>query len=149
MKKIFIILAILTAILPNLALAQKDGNPPPPDSPSGGGMSDQIDELFKRETLYSETAQEDKKNFLKKLTKSEKEGTFSDVYGGIAKIMLAVATLLIFIALVVAGVIMVTGQGEEAAITKAKQIVIYVLVAVTLIAAAYAITIGITRIKPF
>lgn len=147
MKKIFTILAIVTTILPNLALAQGAS---PNGTPGGGapGISEKINDFFERKTLYAEE-EENKKNLLKNLTKSEKEETFSDVYSSIAKIMLAVATLLIFIALVVAGVIMVTGQGEENAITKAKQIVIYALIAVVLIAAAYAITIGITRIKPF
>lgn len=108
-----------------------------------------IDLLFKRENLYTDKQQEKNKNLVKKLETSGKEKTFSDIFGGIAKLILGVATIGIFVGLVVAGVFLVVGQGEEGSITKVKSIVMYLLIGVVILAASYAIVTGISRINPF
>lgn len=163
MKKIFISLILGMILIPQLAGAIElslIGEDPPkgPEFSLGvdlkldGEMPNinttQIDRLFKRENLYTD-GQEKDKNLLKKLEGSKNETTFSDVYSGIAKLILGFATIMIFVGIVVAGAFLVMGQGEEGAVTKAKQIIMYIAIGVAILAASYAIVIGISRINPF
>lgn len=54
---------------------------------------------------------------------------------------------LVFIALMTAGVLLVTGRGNEEAITKAKRIATYGAIAIALIALGYAIIFGIATLN--
>ena len=88
---------------------------------------------------------------LKKLSQqvgSKQESTFADVFAGIIKILSGLAVVMTFIGAIVAGVIFLFSEGEEARTTKAKTILIYVAIGDLIIAASYAIVRGITYIKP-
>ncbi|MEK7545059.1 MAG: hypothetical protein AAB551_02915 [Patescibacteria group bacterium] len=162
MKKIFVSLILGVILIPQFALAQSGYSLMGEGKTGTEGLSligeekteelkpnEGIDLLFKRENLYTDKQQEKNKNLVKKLETSGKEKTFSDIFGGIAKLILGVATIGIFVGLVVAGVFLVVGQGEEGSITKVKSIVMYLLIGVVILAASYAIVTGISRINPF
>ncbi|MBU1992861.1 hypothetical protein KKG51_04165, partial [Patescibacteria group bacterium] len=65
----------------------------------------------------------------------------------VIKLALGIASALIVIGFLVAGTMYVTAQGNEDQTNKAKSVLIYTLVAVAIIASAYAITLGVTTLK--
>lgn len=124
----------------------------PPAAASSGSVQSSLEQVFsiQDKDFNLDTVVGDKnKNLLNNLPKAKDENTFSDLYGSVAKLMLAVATIGIFVALFVAGAIMAINQGDENATKTAKDIVKYVIIGVIIIAAAYGIVTGITRLKPF
>lgn len=69
------------------------------------------------------------------------------LYSNLIKLALGIASVLIVISFVIAGTFYVTAQGNEDQLNKAKSILIYTLIAVAIIASAYGITMGVTKIK--
>lgn len=125
MKKIFfLIIVFYTVITPLTAYAVK-----PPDigellpPPGAGGKTEYVQALPKP--------------------------TDVGIYTRIIQIMLGVATGLILVTFTVAGVMMVTARENEEQINKAKGIIIYALIGTALIAAAYAISLGVTKLEFF
>ena len=108
------------------------------------GETKTLNEIFKIQELPNTN-----KNFLKELPKAKDEVTYTDLYSSLAKIFLGVATLLTFVGLIVAGVMLVAGGSDEGTVTKARQIIMYIAIGILIMAAAYAIVTGITRLKPF
>ncbi len=124
----------------------------PPAAASSDSVQSSLEQVFsiQDKDFNLDTVVGDKnKNLLNNLPKAKDENTFNDLYGSVAKLMLAVATIGIFVALFVAGAIMAINQGDENATKTAKDIVKYVIIGVIIIAAAYGIVTGITRLKPF
>lgn len=158
MKKILttILLGFLLT-LPSVALAQSAPTAPAPAAttpatdPCAAETSDvnkaacrKINEIFKLQDVKG-TEQ------LKKLTtavSSKKESSFSDIFATIINILTGVAVVMTFVGIVVAGGFFVFSEGEEGRITKARTIIMYVIVGDLIIAASYAIVKGITLIKP-
>jgi hypothetical protein len=127
-------------------------NTPPQAAASSDSVQSSLEQVFsiQDKDFNLDTVVGDKnKNLLNNLPKAKDENTFNDLYGSVAKLMLAVATIGIFVALFVAGAIMAINQGDENATKTAKDIVKYVIIGVIIIAAAYGIVTGITRLKPF
>ena len=79
---------------------------------------------------------------------SKKESTFSDIFATVINILTGVAVVMTFVGIVVSGGLFVFSEGEEGRITKARTIIIFVIVGDLIIAASYAIVKGITLIKP-
>ncbi len=65
------------------------------------------------------------------------------------KLLLGITGALTMIAFTVGGVMMVTNHGNEDQVTKAKQILIWSVVALVIIAASFAIVTGITQFVYF
>lgn len=72
-----------------------------------------------------------------------------ETYTKIVQIMLAVATALILAAVTFAGIKLVVSRGNADEFGKAKMLIVYALAGVAIIAAAYAISLGITKLKIF
>ena len=108
-----------------------------------------IDKIFKIEDIQVDGQPGNQP--LKKLSHqvgSKQEATFAEVFAGIIKILSGLAVVMTFVGAIVAGVIFLFSEGEEARTTKAKTILIYVAIGDLIIAASYAIVRGITYIKP-
>lgn len=67
----------------------------------------------------------------------------------VIKTILSGAMLLTMIALVIAGIYYLQSRGKEEDITKAKDIIIYLLIGMAIIASAYAIIVGISQFQFF
>ena len=149
MKKILLTLVLLmTLTAPSLAMAQSKTPPTQKDK----ATTSKIDEIFKIETVKDKDGKEVKVNEqLKNLSNqvgSKKEYSFADVFGSIIRIMSGIAVVMTFVGAVVAGVMFLFSQGEEGQTSKAKSIMIYIIVGDLIIAASYLIVSGIASIKP-
>lgn len=71
------------------------------------------------------------------------------LYPSIIKLALGIASVLIIVSFIVAGTMYVTAQGQEEQLKKAKEILIYTVVATIIIASAYAITLGVGKLKDY
>ncbi len=65
----------------------------------------------------------------------------------IIKILLQISSLLILLALIVAGVLMVTAHGDTNQVDKAKKVIIYALIGLLVTSVAYAVTLGIVKLS--
>ncbi|KKQ67875.1 MAG: hypothetical protein US89_C0013G0045 [Candidatus Peregrinibacteria bacterium GW2011_GWF2_38_29] len=83
------------------------------------------------------------------ITKDIEAKTTATFYASATKLMMGLATILVVVGFFVAGVMYVTAQGNEEVTKKAVNIMMYTVVGVIIIAAAYGIVIGITKLKPF
>lgn len=72
---------------------------------------------------------------------------FPSISATAIKYVLSLSMVLTFVALIVAGIFYLTAQGEEEQINKAKDIIIYLIIGMAIIAASYAITIGISQFQ--
>jgi hypothetical protein len=72
---------------------------------------------------------------------------FPEVAATVIKYILSLAMVFTFVALIVSAIFYLTAQGEEENIKKAKDIVIYLIIGMGIMAAAYAITIGISQFQ--
>ncbi|MFA6550552.1 MAG: hypothetical protein WCT36_04330 [Candidatus Gracilibacteria bacterium] len=79
---------------------------------------------------------------------AEKAST-ATFYASATKFIMGLATILVVVGFFAAGVMYVTAQGNEEMTKKAVNIMMYTVVGVIIIAAAYGIIIGITKLKPF
>lgn len=141
MKKILTILILgLILIMPTMALAQAA----PTTVNSDTKTKDEIDKLF---TIQNVKGTENIKQVAGQV-QSNKEATYSDLFAGIIKILTGVAVIMTFVGITVAGGFFVFSEGEEPRITKARTILIYVIVGDLIIAVSYAVVKGITLIKP-
>lgn len=77
------------------------------------------------------------------------ELTLESAFTSIIKTVLTWTTIFIISALVVAGFYYLKSRGQEEDITKAKNIIIYILIGVTIMAAAYGIITGISQFNFF
>ncbi len=103
-----------------------------------------INEIFK---IQDVKGTEQLKN-LTAAVSSKKESSISDVFATVINILTGVAVVMTFVGLVVSGGFFVFSEGEEGRITKAKTIILFVIIGDLIIAASYAIVKGITLIKP-
>lgn len=142
----------LATCTPLMAYAEdaKPGAPAAPAPTAGGDFNNlskqKIDKLF---TIRG-TSKVELKN-LQKVSEqvgSTQEGSYSDVFAAIVKTISGAAVIMTFVGIVVAGILFVFAQGEESRITKARTILIYIIVGDLIIAASYMIIRGITLIKP-
>jgi hypothetical protein len=65
----------------------------------------------------------------------------------IIQIVLAVVGSLALIAFTYGGIVMITGQGNEEQIKKGKEILLWSIVALIVIAASYALVLGISQLR--
>jgi hypothetical protein len=65
------------------------------------------------------------------------------------KTILSAAMLLTIIAIVVTGIYYITSRGKEEEITKAKSIIVYLIIGLLIMAAAYGIVAGVAQFKFF
>ncbi|KKQ69857.1 MAG: hypothetical protein UT33_C0021G0009 [Candidatus Peregrinibacteria bacterium GW2011_GWC2_39_14] len=98
----------------------------------------------------------DKNDYLKALPQGDKidkqedeQKSTATFYASATKFIMGLATILVVVGFFVAGVMYVTAQGNEEMTKKAVNIMMYTIVGVIIIAAAYGIIIGITKLKPF
>lgn len=71
------------------------------------------------------------------------------IVAGIVKIILGITGSLALIAFTVGGVMFVTAQGSEDRISKAKAIIYWSIFALLVIAASYAIVLGVSQLEFF
>ncbi len=144
------IVLTVALIVPSLALAQPKNAPTAKDK----ATTSKIDELFKiQEIKVKDKAGNDVEanQQIKGLSEqigSKKESSFADVFGSIIKIMSGIAVVMTFVGAIVAGVMYLFSEGEEGKTTKARSIMIYIIIGDLIIAASYLIVSGITSIKP-
>ena len=84
-------------------------------------------------------------NLLQNLPKSE----WQTIMANVIKTVLAITGSLAFAAFTYGGVMMVTAQGQDEQIRKGKNIIFWSVLALVIIAASYAIVIGLTQLKFF
>ncbi len=77
------------------------------------------------------------------------EVTLESAFTSIIKLILTWTTIFIITALVMAGVYYLKSRGQEEDITKAKTIIIYIIIGVTIMAAAYGVITGISQFNFF
>lgn len=141
MKKILTTLILgFILIVPNMALAQAAPTTANPDTQ----VKNEIDKLF---TIQKVTGTGNLQQVSGQVT-SNQEASYSDLFAGIIKILTGVAVIMTFVGITVAGGFFVFSEGEEGRITKARTIIIYVIVGDLIIAVSYAVVKGITLIKP-
>lgn len=71
------------------------------------------------------------------------------IVSGIVQIILGITGSLAFIAFTVGGVMFITAQGSEDRLTKAKSIIYWSIAALLVIAASYALVLGVTQLQFF
>lgn len=105
----------------------------------------QTPELFKVETgIGGEKALENLQGLQKTTDVGENYPKF---YAAATKILLGAASVLVVVGFFSAGVVYLSAQGNEETIKKAKSILLYTLLGILIIAAAYGITYGIAQLK--
>lgn len=77
------------------------------------------------------------------------DGSWQQILSGIVQLMLGITGSLALIAFTVGGVMLVTAQGSEERIDKAKKILMWSLLALAVIATSYAIVLGVTQLEFF
>lgn len=157
MKKLStIIIGVLLSIImltPTMSLAF-DGAAALESSKAAGvdpnaATTSEIDKIFKIQDIQVNGQPGNQP--LKKLSQqvgSKQEFSFADVFGSIIKIFTGLAVVMTFVGAIVAGVIFLFSEGEEARTTKAKTILIYIAIGDLIMAASFAIVRAITYIKP-
>lgn len=75
------------------------------------------------------------------------QGTWTDILGNVIKFILSITGALAFVSFSVAGVMMVTARGNEEQIKKGKEILLWSLIALAIIATSYAIVLGVSQLK--
>lgn len=127
-------------LTPTMSLAQ---------TPQDKTTSSEIDKIFKLENVHvnGKPANEPLKKLSERIG-SKQESGFADVFASVIRIFSGLAVVMTFVGAIVAGVIFVFSEGEESRTTKAKSILIYVIIGDLIIAASYAIIRAITYIKP-
>ena len=88
------------------------------------------------------------KTTTKELIKNLPSGNWTDIFAGIIKLTLQITGSLALISFTIGGIMMITAQGGDN-ITKGKMIILWSIVALTIIAASYAIVTGITQLEFF
>lgn len=77
------------------------------------------------------------------------KGTWQEVLTSVIKFILMIAGTLTFVSFTVSGVMMVVARGEDEALGKAKNMILWSIVALAVIAASYAIVTGISQLDFF
>lgn len=72
---------------------------------------------------------------------------FPKLYAGLTRILLGAASVLAVVGFFAAGIVYVSAQGSEETIKKATNIMLYTMLGVLIIAAAYGITLGIAKLQ--
>lgn len=143
MKRLLAILALtLLFMTPTLSLAQNQQAPEP--SKVDKSFKQEINKLFE---IKNFKGNENIKKVSERI-KSEKESSYSDLFANVAKTLTGVAVIMTFVGITVSGVIYIFSEGEEGRVTKARSILLYVLLGDLIIAVSYAIIRAITLIKP-
>lgn len=75
------------------------------------------------------------------------QGDWPQILGNVIKFILAITGTLAFISFTFGGVLMVTAQGKEEQIKKGKEVLIWSILALAVIATSYAIVLGITQLE--
>jgi hypothetical protein len=145
----------IVALVTSIEL-DKDPNPKPTTSfiPAAYAKYDENNPILEEDNL-SRLNSENHKNLeelqnlpFANLAEKNSGATISTtLYANLIKLMLGIASILIVISFLVAGTYYVIAQGDEEKITKAKNILIYTLIAVAVIASAYGVTMGVTKIR--
>lgn len=89
---------------------------------------------------------ESKLNVLKNVA-DRTEGSWSQILSNITKFVLAITGALTLIAFTAAGIMLVTARGAEEQIKKGKEIIYLSILGLAIIAASYAIILGISNLK--
>lgn len=76
-------------------------------------------------------------------------GSWQAILGGAVRIILGITGSLALIAFTVGGVMLVTAQGSEDRVDKAKKILLWSVLALAVIAGSYAIVLGVTQLEFF
>lgn len=119
---------------------------------SSTGFADTtINDLIPRPGTGESPGAEDITSKFKELTNigNLPDVSFESVASTVIKAVLGWAMLLTIIALVVAAIYYLQSQGQEEDITKAKNILIYLVVGMLIMAAAYGIVSGISKFQFF
>lgn len=151
-----LLLTITLAVIaiPFHAVAQGAKPDPTIETDKDTTTKKQIDEIFKIQKFTVDDGKGNKEEgnqalkHLSSQVSSKQEYSFADVFASIIKILTGVAVVMTFVGAIVAGVIYMFSEGEESKTTKAKTIMIYIIIGDLIIAASYAIVRGITLIKP-
>ncbi|MCA9373713.1 hypothetical protein KC725_00990 [Candidatus Peregrinibacteria bacterium] len=98
------------------------------------------------EVLYPEEAKDASKVAL---VDQLPDGSWAQILSGIVQLMLGITGSLALIAFTVGGVMLVTAQGSEERVDKAKKILLWSILALVVIASSYAIILGVSQLEFF
>jgi|GEM_PF-2870371 len=105
-----------------------------------------VDQLFNTGS-YTGTSTNGTKIGIVANLKANSASYWGDVISAAIKFLLSIAGVLAFIAFTAAGILMVTARGNEEQIKKGKDILIWSILALAIIATSYAIVLGITQLQ--
>jgi len=75
------------------------------------------------------------------------QGTWQQILGNVIKFILAITGTLAFISFTAGGILMVSAQGKEEQIKKGKQVLIWSILALAIIATSYALVLGVSSLQ--
>ncbi|MFH1284035.1 MAG: hypothetical protein ABIH78_00375 [Candidatus Peregrinibacteria bacterium] len=126
---------------------QTNANCGPGEVCNSGVCVNYVDELLPRPGEYGEPTRE---QYPETATIGDlpEIGT-AEVFAGIVKTILGWSMLITLAALVIAGIYYLTSQGDEESLSKAKSTIIYLLLGMAIMAAAYGIVAGVAQFDFF
>lgn len=112
------------------------------NSPLTFAQADPADEIFHATTVQNKGSKID---YVQQLP----GGDWQSILTSVIKFVLGITGTLALISFTVAGVLFLTARGEEDQITKAKNLLIWSIAALGIIAVSYAIVLGVSQLKFF
>ncbi len=139
------LIMVFTLSAPLMAHAQgpSGSGATPPQTNNVSGPSP--DELFNTGT--STAGSTSKIGIVGNLYTTFKNASWSDILAGIVKFILAITGALAFVSFTYAGVMMVTARGNEEQIKKGKDILLWSIIALAIIATSYSLVLGVSLLK--
>lgn len=96
---------------------------------------------------YTSGAPSDSKINIVANISEQTKGDWPAILGAVIRFVLAVTGALAFVSFTYAGVLMVSARGNEEQIKKGKDMLLWSLIALTIIATSYALVLGVSQLK--
>ncbi len=142
-KKIAVIITTILIATPlvfaNITFAEEAA--PPPETMTQEQMQEQLDALTQR-------IGKERTDTSKEISNLPSIGMEKGI-ATIIKTVLGWATIFTIIAIIVASIYFLTSQGKEESVTKAKDIIVYLIIGMIIMASAYGIISGIAQFDFF
>jgi hypothetical protein len=103
-------------------------------------------DLFRPFQYTSGAPADSKINIISNISK-QTEGDWPTILGAVIRFVLAITGALAFISFTYAGVMMVSARGNEEQIKKGKDILLWSIFALIIIATSYALVLGVSQLK--
>lgn len=137
-----ILMVLVTIGTTPVALAGPNDKKPPADSPSVQAAKELLPSWY-----YEDTSTDGSKVNVLSNVADRTKGSWSDILSNIIKTVLAITGALAFIAFTFSGIMLITARGAEEQIKKGKEMIYLSILGLAIIAASYAIVLGISNLK--